>query len=433
MLIKFTVENFLSFMDKSTLNLEAGSIREFNKNVFPTKIGTQDIKLLKSVFLFGHNAAGKSNFLKSFTAMKSMVLHSAKDQQLGISGTMVPFLLNRKTQNAPSTLEVTFLIDRVCYRYGFEADDKKVHSEWLWVIHKRKEENVFFRTAGTIDIDKRFPPDQRQKLKFLIDMTRQDSLFLSLLSQFNIEFALKILKWFQDNTIYTESILDSSGGDSALSYTASLLKKPLHRELIYWMLEKAELGFYSVEEEINDQLSKKSHDPRITNALNREGIGKFTIKTKHIVYNEKMEPTEPIYFDLLKEESAGSRKFISLLGPISEAIIEGKVMWIDELDAQLHILLVNLFMRLFHKSPFNIHGAQFIITTHNSHILKRLRRDQMIMLNKDIYGASTIGSVHATKLGIRGDVIFDKEYLSGNLGGIAKSEQLSLFDAEDDD
>jgi uncharacterized protein len=146
-----------------------------------------------------------------------------------------------------------------------------------------------------------------------------------------------------------------------------------------------------------------------------------------------MEPAEAIYFDLLKEESAGSKKFISLLGPISEAIIEGKVMWIDELDAQLHILLVNLFMKLFHKSPFNIHGAQFIITTHNSHILKKLRRDQMIMLNKDIYGASTIGSVHATKLGIRGDVIFDKEYLSGNLGGIAKSEQLSLFDVDDDD
>ena len=432
MLIKFSVENFLSFMDKSSLNLEAGSIREFNKNTFPAKIGTQDIKLLKSVFLYGYNAAGKSNFLKAFIAMKSMVLQSAKDQRLGVSGTIVPFLLNRKTQDAPTTFETTFLIDRVCYRYGFTADVNKVHSEWLWVIHKRKEENIFIRTAGTIEIDKRFPPDQRQKLKFLIDMTRQDSLFLSLLSQFNIEFALKILKWFQENTTYTDSVLDSTGGDNAISYTASLLKKPLHRELIYWMLEKAELGFYSIEEEISDQLSKKLQDARIIDALNREGIGKFTIKTRHTVYNEKQEPVEPIYFDLLKEESAGSKKFISLLGPISEAIIEGKIMWIDELDAQLHILLVNLFMKLFHNSPFNIHGAQIIITTHNSHILKKLRRDQMIMLNKDPYGASTIGSVYTTKPGIRSDVVFDKEYLSGNLGGIPKSEQLSLFDSDED-
>jgi len=107
-------------------------------------------------------------------------------------------------------------------------------------------------------------------------------------------------------------------------------------------------------------------------------------------------------------------------------------MWIDELDAQLHTLLMTLFLKLFHNSPFNIHRAQFIITTHNSLVLKKLRRDQMIMLNKDDYGVSAINSVYSSKPGIRSDLIFDKEYLSGSLGGIPKTEQLSLFDNEDE-
>lgn len=430
MLVKFTVENFLSFMNKSSLNLEAGSIREFNKNAFASKIGTQDIRLLKSVFLLGGNSAGKSNFLKAFSAMKTMVLFSAKDQQLDIADNITPFLLNRKTIDAPTTFEVTFLIDRTCYRYGFTADSKKIHQEWLFVIQKRKEDNIFIRTANSIDIDKRFPPDQKQKLKFLIDMTRADSLFLSVLSQFNIDFALKIFKWYQDNIIYLENELDFNQGDNTLSYTASLLKNSDYKKLIYSVMEKADLGFYSIEEELNDELSKKPNNSLIINAL-YSGAGKYTIKTKHKVYNEQMQPVEDISFDLKKNESSGSRKFIELLGPISKSILEGKIMWIDELDSQFHIHLVSLLLKLFHNSPFNVNGAQFIITTHNSHVLKKLRRDQMIMLNKDEYGASTIGSIYDTKPGIRSDIIFDKEYLSGSLGGVPK-QLLFDFDSEEE-
>ena len=433
MLIKFTVENFLSFMDKSTLNMEAGSIREFNKNTFDSKIGTQSTRLLKSVFLFGGNSAGKSNFLKAFIAMKNMVLFSAKEQKLGVSGTIIPFLLNRKTVNAPSTFEVTFLLDRTCYRYGFVADSQRVHTEWLYIIQKRKEENVFIRTGNDVDIDKRFPPDQKQKLKFLIDMTRDDSLFLSILSQFNIDFALKILKWYQDNTVYVDNELDSNVDGGSVSYTASLLKYPDCKKLIYYILEKADLGFYSIEEELYDTLIKKPSNSLITKSMYSGEPGRYTIKTRHTIYSEDLQPVGEAYFDLLKQESAGTKKFIGLLGPIAKAILEGKVLWIDELDAQLHIFLVNHIVKLIHNSPYNVNNAQFIITTHNSHVLKKLRRDQMVMLNNDQYGASTIGNVYTSKPGIRSDVIFDKEYLLGNLGGTPKGEQLSLFDSQDDD
>lgn len=430
MLVNFRVENFLSFMDSSSLSLEAGSIREFTKNAFAYKMGTQDIRLLKSVFLSGGNAAGKSNFLKAFLTMKNMVLFSAREQQ-SISNPIVPFLLNTRTNNSPSTFEVTFLIDRIGYRYGFIADNKKIHFEWLYTIAKRKEENIFTRSGEDIIIDKRFSPDQKQKLNFASSMTREDCLFLSILPQFKIDFVLKIIKWFQDNMIYIENELDIVG-ENSVSYTAELLKKHEYRELIYYLLDKANLGFTSMEDELQEQISRKPNNSAIINLLNSDPIGKYTIKTKHRVYNANLEPAGEIYFDLLKQESAGSRKFIGMLGLICEAIIEGRVMWIDELDAQLHMELVTLILNFLHNSPQNKNGAQFIITTHSPHILKKLRRDQMIMLDKNEFGVSTIGSVYIKKRFVRGDVIFDKEYLLGNLGGMPKIKQMSLFDDQNE-
>ncbi len=181
-----------------------------------------------------------------------------------------------------------------------------------------------------------------------------------------------------------------------------------------------------------EHLAKRPNSPLLMTALYGEGSGKYTIKTKHTVYNENFQPVGDVHFDLLKQESSGTRKFLEVIGPIVAAMVEGRVMWIDELDARLHILLMQLIVKLFHNSPFNINGAQFIVTTHNSHVLRKLRRDQMIMLNKDKYGASSIGSVYHTKPAVRSDAIFDKEYLSGTLGGIPKGDQLSLFDQDED-
>lgn len=430
MLIRFTVDNFLSFKDKSMLNLEAGSIREYVDNVFSSKIGTQDTKLLKSVFLMGANAAGKSNFLKAFQVMKNMVLNSSNTQQS--NSTITPFLLNSRTADKPSTFEVIFLIDQTGYRYGFVADKNKVELEWLFTIQKRKEERIFTRTDNTIEIDRRFSSDISQKLRFVIDMTRSDSLYLSVLSQFKIDFALKISSWFQNNMMFVENQLETDTGVNAISYTAGLLKNPQYKALIYDVLKKADLGFYSIEEELRDNLAKHPNNLSVVSALYDREIGKHTIKIRHDVYNDKFEIVRHEYFDLLKDESAGSQKFIKMLGPISQAILEGKIVWIDELDSQLHTLLVNLLLNLIHKSPYNINRAQFIITTHNVKVLNKLRRDQMIMLNKDKYGASTLGSVHASKPGVRSDATFEKEYLSGALGGIPKAIQLSMDFNKDD-
>src|SRR5476651_690012 len=192
MLLKFVLSNYRSFKEKATLDLEACSIKEYAGNVFFSKHGTQPINILKSIALLGANSAGKSNLFKGFDLMRYMVINSARESELTKTYTIEPFMLSTETENKPSMFECTMMVDNIIYRYGFMADNKKIHSEWLYMILKRREETVFLRNKNDYEIVKRFPTDFKNKLLMLAEFTRNDALYLSILSQFNSELAMQI-------------------------------------------------------------------------------------------------------------------------------------------------------------------------------------------------------------------------------------------------
>ena len=144
MLLEFSVGNFLSFKEMITFSLEAGSITELKDNV--TKEGKY--KVLRSAVIYGANSSGKSNFIKALDFMVTTIKNSSKinsTDKLNVS----PFLLNVETENQPSFFEILFVInngyDCKRYRYGFEIDNDKVHSEWLYILNeKSKKEDVYF-------------------------------------------------------------------------------------------------------------------------------------------------------------------------------------------------------------------------------------------------------------------------------------------------
>jgi len=428
MLVNFNVENFLSFMDKASMDLEAGSIREHNKNTINAKIGTQDIRVLKTITIMGANSAGKTNFLKGFSVMRNMVLNSSKDIQQA-SKEITPFLLNSKTENAPSAFEAVFIVDKVCYRYSFKATSDKIYEEYLSTIVKRKEENIFIRIVDDITINKKFQSEFRQKLSFIIDLTKENSLFLSVLAQFKIDFAINISDWFQKSIVSFDANIDST-----INYTANLLSNPKYKLLIYDIIKKTDLGFSTIEEEISEKSGSDKDRQLFVSALYDEELRNFTIKTKHIKYNADFKPLHPVYFDLKKQESSGAQKFVALIGPIVKALVDGRLFLIDELDSKLHTIMVSLVIELFNSPKFNPNGAQLIVTTHNEQLLKKIRRDQMVFVNKNEYGLSSLNSLYSSKLNVRSDASFEKDYLQGKFGGIPKiNDQLKLdlnFDQE---
>ena len=411
MLLKFILSNYRSFKDQVSLDFEACSIKEHAENVFFSKCGSLPTNILKSITLLGANSSGKSNLLKGFDLMRYMVIHSARESSLTKTYHIEPFSLSTETENKPAHFECTMMIDTVVYRYGFKSDNKEVHSEWLYMIVKRREETVFIRTKNNYEIVKRFATDFKNKLMMLTELTRPDALYLSVLAQFNIDIAMQISNWFAKNIVYAEP-----NPDDAINYTSELLADPVYHSLLNEIIEKSDLGFTGIE-----RINEKQPDKKLPNKTLKSLGGqrsKIKLGANHIKYDARKRPVEIVFLELSKDESSGAQKLIALLGPMIKVLIEGGTFWIDDFDAIIHPYIITMVMDLFNSDKYNQNGAQLVSVSSNQQILKKLRRDQIVFLNKDVYGASSITALYIFNPGVRSNAIFDKEYLQGQYGGV---------------
>lgn len=416
MLLKFVLSNYRSFKESVILDLEACSIKEYSNNVLCSKHGTQPINLLKSIVLMGANASGKSNLFKGFDLMRYMVINSARESELNKNYTIEPFLLNTETEGKPSLFECSLIVNDITYRYGFKANNREVHSEWLYMIIKRREETVFVRNKVSFEIVKRFPTDYKNKLLILTELTRKDALFLSVLCNFNIEFAIEISKWFAKNTIYTDKNLDV-----AIDCTTAMFKDPFYKSFLEVIIDKSDLGFTTIEKQKN----KSVQSPAGIN-FNGQAGDKFKreIRVSHPKFNGENQKVDDVFLELNKMESSGSQNLIALLGPMVKILKEGGVFWIDDLDAKIHPYIISMIMDLFNSEEYNLNGAQIVAISYNQQILKKLRRDQIIYLNKDVYGVSSLSALYVYNPHVRSKAIFDNEYQQGSIRGVPQISEI---------
>jgi len=368
-LLQFTLSNYRSFKDRASLDLKAHAIKEHPENVFSSGYGSQPVSVLKSLVLLGGNGAGKSNLFSGFSLMRSLVMNSGIETAGSNLGRVEPFRLNTETENKHSLFECTMLIGNTCYRYGFKCNNKEVHSEWLYLTEKRLEKMVFIRTKNEYELIKRFTPADKHKLLMLAEMTRSNALYLSVLAQFNVDFALQLYQWFAGNIVNDDVNLDD-----AISYTAGLFADPVYRPLMNEIIDRSSLGFKVIEKQLN------------------EPAGKF--KVNHTLYNARNKPVDNVSFELGRQESSGVRKLIGLLGPLVKVLINGGTCWIDEFDARIHPYIITMILGLFNSIKYNKNGAQLIAVSYNQQILKKLRPDQIIFMNKDNYGVSSLGALY---------------------------------------
>ena len=421
MLLKFTLSNYRSFKDDATLDLEACSIKEQSDNVFLGKSGSHTYQFLKSIVILGANSSGKSNLFKGFALMRHIILNSVSETSHTKKYKIEPHLLSTETENKPALFECVLMIDGVVYRYGFKANNSEILSEWLYRAVKRREEAIFTREKNKFEILKSLATDLKKRLTLLIDTTRNDALYLTVMAQFNVDFALKISDWFATNTVYSD--LDLS---EAINYTRLLLVNKQYKALFNEILDKSDLGFSEIE------ALKKTQRVQFFSMADGPAADQeeHEIKVVHTKYNAGNEAVKRVSLDLMNNESSGSQKLVALLGPIINALIQGSILWIDEFDAQIHPYIVSMVMGLFNSVKHNPKGAQLIVISYNQQILKKLRRDQIVFLNKTPFGASTVSALYLFNPHVRSNATFDKEYLEGLYGGVPQINKKRFFEAQ---
>lgn len=392
MLLEFTVGNFLSFKDKKTFSLEAGGISEHKENV----VKEGKYKVLRSAVIYGANSSGKSNFIKALDFMVETITDSSKLNSIDKLNTK-PFLLNTDTEKKPSFFEILFIESGKRYRYGFELDNDKIHSEWLYILNENSKKEVlyFIRNIAGIGIANIF-----EEAKGLETKTRENGLFIPLADQFNINVAKTVMQ--NISKLYFRSGLDHS--ESAF---ATKIMFENYREDLNNLIRKLDLGFENFNHKNIDGLT-------FTNG----------ITTSHNVYDTKGNVVSNCEFKLTDQESSGTNKIFDLSGFVLLVLKLGSVLFIDELDSKLHPILTQEIIKLFNNPFINTENAQLIFTTHDTNLLgaNLFRRDQIWFTEKDNFEATDLYSLLEFKdedgKTIRKDRSFEADYIRGRYGAI---------------
>jgi uncharacterized protein len=412
MLIDFKIGNFRSFWEPKTLSLMPAPISDYRQNI----IKKSNTDLLSSIVLYGANAAGKSNLLRAMNVMKRIIVEGF-DKRSVSEIPFDPFLLNPKGKDQPTFYEISFLVNGIRYRYGFEADKISIYSEWLFFTEKKAEKPLFIRIKDGIEVMKLFPEGRD-----LEEKTRDNVLFLAVVDQFNGKIASNIMGWFKNF-----NVISGLAHDNYRGVTFKMLEDPKYHSILTKFFNNLDLGF----DEIN--IERKDFNPtdlpsdmpedilkQIVSDL--EGKKIVSLRTIHNIIDDNEEHVGKIEFDARRQESSGTNKVIDLSGPIFDTLFDGGVLVVDELDAKLHPLLTLSIIRLFQDSKINEHGAQLIFATHDTNILSicNLRRDQIYFVEKNANGASDLYSlVEYNKEGkVRKDRSFEKDYINGRYGAI---------------
>lgn len=421
MFLKFTIKNFLSFKNETVINMLADKDKQFlNSNTFKLD---DDNNVLKSVLIYGSNASGKSNLIRAISFFKYFIINSSKETQQKEEIPVDCFKLNEGTLKEPSLFEIVFLSKNIRYRYGFEITRKKIINEWLFASYSNKESKLFIREGEKIDIGSKF-----KEGKDLEDKTRENALFLSVVAQFNGTISKEILDWLSGMHIIL------SGDRLVPPVTVNILENKFGIKKKKKLLNFLKFADFNIEDfkvaskEIKNNDFFKNLPFTITfkedakKGINKKKIEVFpirNIKTKHKLYSENHKDFSFTEFDLEREESSGTKRFFDLAGPIIDTLVEGNILFIDEIESSMHPLLVFAIVKMINSKINNPKNAQFFFTTHNISILSKsfLRRDQLLFLDKNKYGETELFSLSDFK-GIRKDASYEKDYLMGKYGAV---------------
>lgn len=393
MILKIEFENFFSIRDRVRIDFRAANInttlaRELRHNV----IDWNGVPVLKSVGLFGPNASGKSNILKAVSFCCRMILDSHLNNE-GVVFNFEPFKFDG-WQEKPSCFLIDFVCNNVEYEYSFELTKTKILSESLYHFPFGRRAKIFVRNAdgkysfGTGVISK--PAD-------VVLNTSDKNLFLSRASSMNREIAQMLYRYFMNQFLLgLVNVNDVMVLDGFNTYKRVILKA----------LEVCDTDITDIEVR-KEQISAPVVAP---------GQGEISFKLMDVLkFKTFHRGNKDVMFDLDLEESNGTKKLFQILIRLLDVVKNRKGIMMDEFDMGLHTRLADFILDLIHASD----GSQLLFSSHNTNLIdvKRLRRDQIVFVNKTEDGATEVYSLYDFK-DFRENMDAEKGYIQGRFDAV---------------
>ena len=388
MIIEFAVTNFRSIKDRQVMDFRTdGQIgnKPLSDHIALPEDRSYGNSLVKTMAIYGANASGKSNFLKALSALEFMVVNSDSFKLDKPIPTYEPFKLDKANLNAPTIFDINFIAkDKKRYHYVVHFNRTTVLKERLDVYELDKKATfptLIFNRTEEKSIDWKGGKD----FSLL-----PNQLLLSKAGTNDVPSIREAYRFFATYLFYAaaHSIFDAGMlGITELILSDKTSENDKLKRLIVSIIQAADTGIKDIYtsrlEQSSEEMTEEDKNTNIKNLTKR-------MKTVHPVYENGLEVGKTD-FDL-REESTGTMKLVGLAGIVAQALDDGSVIIMDELDKNLHPLLTRMIIGLFHNPDFNRKNAQLILSSHDISLIDNtlFRRDQIMLIDKDVQGNSSV-------------------------------------------
>lgn len=387
MLCQFSFRNFRSYKNESTFDFQAATTPEFADSLIK-----QDKcnNLLPVSAIYGPNGGGKSNLIRALSAVISAVVvpicelkQNHKAMILQHKQEVEPFLYDTTSKNEPTEFQLYFRMAAYEYRYYLAFLNGEIAAESLSrkKIGGKKPAHLFYREGGKIDLG---PMLKKENATTNVNSKMPYLSFLAI--TYNIPVIVEVQKWFESCIIR--------------NYASLMTEKQY---------------FFPAENKIKQEILTFLQNMDVDIEDYRFDEKEQEIYIKRNVMGEIFELT-------FAHESEGTKKLLSVLSVVVVALMEGRLLIADELDAKLHPKLLRYVISMFKNPALNKHGAQLLFTSHDMTTMKNtvFRRDEIWFSALDRERSSIIYSLYDIRREdnerVNSTAAFDKQYLEGRYG-----------------
>ena len=408
MIIEISAKNCYAFEDTIIFSMKADMRnKKFGANVHKEN----NFNILKTAGIYGPNNSGKTCLIKCIRAIKEVLLNRKSD--------LMP---NIFTNNNVCELGVIFIASGRKFSYKFKYDAVKeeyIYESFSEVFKDKygneKEENWLEKdtvkeifTSVDKDLQAMIPMiSNNNLLYYLIDTNKFQK--LSEIKNILIGFADKI------DVINMNNI--------PMEHTIELMKnKNKLQQKIVEFIKNADLYMDNFEYVAMDKIKLESveYDKKPEEKV-LEVLDDIMDQIR-LVSTYKGVSVPSVLFD-----STGTKKIAAIAGYVIEALEQGRILVVDELDSSIHFKLTRAIVAMFNNELNE--NAQMIFTVHDINLMdcKRLfRKEQIWFVHKDEAGVYVYSLADFTALqGVRDTSDIIEKYRKGTLGALPDPELIN--------
>ena len=417
------------------LNLKLNNYTIFNREVefsmmanmhysrFPSNVASiHGVHALKTAVLLGPNNTGKSNFVNAIGMMKAIMLNQ-------ISGIVPNFFSGSAIVEA----SISFLENGKEYVLDvkYDAEHAEFIHERFSEIRRDKYKNVSTHVMLLRDIrEKKFIADD-ESLVSAMKVAARNSLLIYLLDT----ESFPILRKIRDAvTAFALKIDIVDMNNIPIQKTIDMLKlsDEESRRITKFVLN-ADLSLDDFRYASDDELRIVFHDAGIEKSVPQENALQHAAplaEMLHLVSVYQGVPVPSMLFD-----STGTKKMAALASYVIDALKNGRILVVDELDNSLHFRLTRAIISLFNNELNE--NAQLIVTAHDISLLdcnSLFRKEQIWFTHKDKERAYlySLSDFTASENKTRGTSDLVAKYRAGVFGALPEPDLFeSLLEVRD--